>query len=413
MVINNILRLIEKTSSRKEKEDLLKLHDSILLRKVLFYTYEPYKQYYVCNLPKFHMEECRLSNQEELWNGFFNILDRLDRREITGSNAINLLVSYISRAGNTSEWMIRVLERHLNIGITEKTINKIYPGLISIFDVQLAQIFEKSRIKDQGLIGIEPKLDGLRCIAITKGGNTNLYSRNGKVITTNYENTIVRDINELVSNGKIPDNIIFDGELMGKDFTATVSQFRRKTGADVSSHFYHIFDYMTYDEWQKQETSLTSQSMRNILEDFCLDSVSKFLTIVPRDIVLPEQIEKQHDHYVSLGYEGAMIKILDSKYKFGRGFNVMKLKNFHDIDLEVVGFEEGTGKYKNSLGSVIVKYNNVRINIGSGFSDEQRLQIWNNRGKYRNKIVEVRYQELTPDGSLRFPTFRKWRIDKK
>ena len=89
------------------------------------------------------------------------------------------------------------------------------------------------------------------------------------------------------------------------------------------------------------------------------------------------------------------------------------MKDFHDVDLEVISFEEGEGKYENMLGAIVVDFNKVRVNIGSGFTDEERKQIWENRNDFRNQIAEIRYQELTPDGSLRFPTFRGWRPDKK
>ena len=89
------------------------------------------------------------------------------------------------------------------------------------------------------------------------------------------------------------------------------------------------------------------------------------------------------------------------------------MKDFYDVDLEVVGFEEGEGRNTGVLGAVIVKHKDVLVNVGSGFSDNDRKTIWENRTKFRGQIAEIRYQEETPDGSLRFPTFRGWRPDKK
>jgi DNA ligase-1 len=107
-----------------------------------------------------------------------------------------------------------------------------------------------------------------------------------------------------------------------------------------------------------------------------------------------------------------MIKDLDSPYIFGRGYEVMKLKAFFDSDCEVVRIEEGLGKYVGMCGSIVVDFKGVQVGIGSGLSDEQRKAIWNNPEAYIGRIVEVRYQEITPDGSLRFPTFVCWRNDK-
>ena len=90
----------------------------------------------------------------------------------------------------------------------------------------------------------------------------------------------------------------------------------------------------------------------------------------------------------------------------------MKLKAFHDVDLEIKGVLEGTGKHQGKLGSVVVSYKGVDVNVGSGFSDELRDKIWEDRDAFIGKIIEVRYQEVTPDGSLRFPTFVCFRNDR-
>lgn len=410
MYLHQIFDKIKSTSKRTDKEKILKENDSELLRNVLEHTYNPYKQYYVVKLPKIKYVEQK-DHEAIIWEMFLLALNRLELREVTGNDAVAEIVNVLKYAGEErSIWMQKVLKRHLNIGITANTINKVYGDIIPTFKVQLAKIFDPERLKYTQLVATEPKLDGVRCIAISKNGVTNLYSRNGKSISDNYQDTIIKDLNAWSLDNAA--SAVFDGELMGSDFTATVSHFRKKTGADTSSHFYHIFDWMPYEDWINKKSSMNCQTTREKLEDMCLQSSSKFLRIVKRDVVFPDKIKQMHDIYVREGYEGVMIKTLDTNYKFGRGFNVMKLKDFYDADLEVVGFEEGSGKYENSLGAIIVKNKEIRVNVGSGFTDEERKVIWENRGEFRGKIVEVRYQEETPDGSLRFPTFRGWRYDK-
>ena len=126
-----------------------------------------------------------------------------------------------------------------------------------------------------------------------------------------------------------------------------------------------------------------------------------------------EKIKILHDDYVSKGYEGAMIKDLDAPYKFGRGPEVMKLKAFHDVDLKIERLIEGTGKHSGKLGSVVVNYHGVEVQVGSGFSDDLRDTIWAQPDMFVNRMIEVRYQEETPDGSLRFPTFVCFRNDRE
>ena len=89
----------------------------------------------------------------------------------------------------------------------------------------------------------------------------------------------------------------------------------------------------------------------------------------------------------------------------------MKLKDFHDVDLVIERLEAGTGRNKGRLGAIVVKYSGVEVKVGSGFSDELRSMIWDDPTNFIGRVVEVRYQEVTPDGSLRFPTFVCFRND--
>lgn len=140
----------------------------------------------------------------------------------------------------------------------------------------------------------------------------------------------------------------------------------------------------------------------------------KYLKHIPRYIVSADysSIKSWHDDFVSKGHEGAMVKDLDAPYKFGRGPEVMKLKAFNDVDLKVERLLEGTGRHSGKLGSVVVNYQGVEVQVGSGFSDDLRATVWNNPDDFIGRMIEVRYQETTPDGSLRFPTFVCFRNDR-
>ena len=90
----------------------------------------------------------------------------------------------------------------------------------------------------------------------------------------------------------------------------------------------------------------------------------------------------------------------------------MKLKAFYDADLNIEGFVEGTGKHEGKLGSVLVTYEGVQVQVGSGFNDALREQIWSDQESFLGRVIEVRYQEVTENGALRFPTFKCFRNDR-
>lgn len=427
MQISKILTDIDNAKGKQKAVILQSQLNNQLLKRVLQYTYDSYKQYYLrpSNIPDDIKIRFPKGDDDYQWSVFLNTLDRLNAREITGGAAIEAIRDSFCYITEENEfWMRRVLDRHLNIGITSKTVNKIYEELIPVFLVQLAHPYNSKDgsvssagkfIDSKSLIAIEPKLDGFRCVAIVRDGACILYSRNGKVISDNFEDTIVKQLSELNRSKKIGD-LVLDGELMGPDFRSTAQMVHRKIKlAEVDNFWYNVFDWMPLKEWLNQTPSMNAQITREQLEDMNLELQCKHVRLVERIIVPPSERKKYHDIFVAQKYEGIMLKSLDTTYEFKRGKNVVKYKEFFDEDLEVVGFEEGKVGSENEgvLGAIIVKNGTVRVNVGSGFSREQRQDIWSNQSKYRFSIAEIRYQGITEDGSLRFPTFRRWRADKE
>ena len=83
----------------------------------------------------------------------------------------------------------------------------------------------------------------------------------------------------------------------------------------------------------------------------------------------------------------------------------------------VIGYEEGDGRLKGTLGTLFVDYKGNRVGVGSGYTDEQRTLIWANKDNIEGAIIEVKYKEITKDKktgleSLQFPVFVGIRNDK-
>ena len=113
------------------------------------------------------------------------------------------------------------------------------------------------------------------------------------------------------------------------------------------------------------------------------------------------------------GYEGAVIKPMDYKYKGSRSYDWMKMKEVLSVDLRVKKLFEGTGKYEGQMGGVVVEYNGREVKVGGGFSDYQRKSYWDEPMKIHACMIEVLYMEETDDGSLRHPRFVGFREDKE
>jgi DNA ligase-1 len=120
---------------------------------------------------------------------------------------------------------------------------------------------------------------------------------------------------------------------------------------------------------------------------------------------------------VIAGFEGIMIKKLTAPYECKRSSFWMKWKPVITVDLTIVGFEEGTGRNVGRLGALICEGvddgRKIRVNVGTGFSDAQRMEYWHSRDSLLGELAEVEADAVTQnqDGSysLRFPRFVRFR----
>lgn len=408
MKVSEILTAVKNTTGSNAKRDVLQTHsDNQILKQALNFGLNPMTPFHIVKVPKVEGRLIGLHEQGR-WNAFFEVADDCANRRITGNAAIDAMLGVFTCATQEEErWMRKILKKHLAIGASTKTVNKVFPGLIPTFEVALAQKFEEKRIADRDRVGLDPKLDGIRCFAIVENGQALLYARSGKLIT-NFDSTFGRELSTLGTG-------CYDGEIMGEDFTAIMRQAYRKENINTEGTYLALFDFLPLEEWKTREAVMTCQDRYTILRERLLAAGNlNHLRLVPRHIVAAEysDIKGMHDEFVAQGYEGAMVKDLDAPYKFGRGPEVMKLKAFFDADLKIEKLIEGTGKHTGKLGSVGVNYQGVEVQVGSGFSDELRETIWADPDSFVGRTIEVRYQEVTPDGSLRFPTFVCFRNDR-
>ena len=414
LVTDKVLDMLEAISSAKgtnAKKELLKTYlDHYPFQRLIKYTFDPYRSFNVVKVPKVKKEN-RIPDEPHLaWSNFFNNADLCSKRVVTGNAAINLIHHTFMRSSEQQEkWMRKVLKKNLSIGVSTKTINKVMPGLIPTFDVALAQKFEYKRMSRR--VYVEPKLDGIRCLAIIEDDEAKLFTRAGKLIT-NFDDTVGKELARLPSGA-------YDGEIMSNDFTDLMRQVYRKENKDVSDVYFAIFDYLTPEEWQEKGTTNSLKTRKTLLKSFINSAHKsenlKYLKQVRYEPYLDPseaQLKSEHDMWVEQGYEGIMIKDTDACYSFGRDWSVMKYKAFFDADVKVIGLQEGTGKHQGKLGSFLVDYKGVEVRVGSGLNDELIEQIWSDQANVLGRTIEVRYQEETPDGSLRFPTFVCFRNDK-
>ena len=173
---------MQATSSSLDKVEILK-KTSPFIQKVLEYTYNPYKQY--------HLTSKTLIKNKDIVekSGYFDLfylLDALNKRSITGHEAIAYVNSFIGSLDLRQKDLIyKIIDKDLEIRVGAKVINKAFPGLIPEFNVALAQNYEPKLASFGENVDetwyASRKLDGVRCLAVVDvNGTCTLYSRMGK-----------------------------------------------------------------------------------------------------------------------------------------------------------------------------------------------------------------------------------------
>ena len=404
--VKNIIKDLQETSSTNEKIKILKNNEeNELLKLVLEYTYNPYKKYGVSEKILNTVTSDRTSSKT-----IFELLDTL-----ASNNINNSFREEIGAFKNTNicHWDLyeKMILKDLRCNISSKTINRVWKDLIPTsetgIDVRcmLASKFDFEK-PPAGKMFITEKLDGIRiwCI-IDDMGNIELYTRQGKIVEG------CKEIEQAISELKLT-NVILDGELLARDcsygdvYKETIKRAKNKNKFKTGLNF-HVFDIITMDEYKNKLGIRRYSERRKVLD---LITENGFVKVVP---VLYEgndinEALKLLDKYRAKGSEGLICNI-DKVYEFKRSKGCLKLKVMQTCDLKIIGFQEGTGKYANKLGALIVDFKGNSVGVGTGFSDEDRTFIWDNRDSLLGRVVELRYFEITKDKngieSLRFPTY--------
>lgn len=263
---------------------------------------------------------------------------------------------------------------------------------------------------------VSPKLDGIR--ALVCGGK--LLSSKLKLIPNKHVRSMFKHLEGL------------DGELLIVQ-PGTELIFRNTSSAVMSREgtprvIFHVFDYHNA---RGMSFRRRQELVQEVVEDH---SPGCPVRIVEQVLVSRlETLLAYEKKILAKGYEGVMLRSPDGVYKEGRGtwreHSMLKLKRFVQEEAKVIGFEEqmknnnpqkvnelGLKKRsshkenmagKDTLGALIVKSKKYEreFTVGGGFSDEERLDIWNNQKKYKGKLVTFKFFAYGDYDVPRHPTF--------
>jgi bifunctional non-homologous end joining protein LigD len=273
----------------------------------------------------------------------------------------------------------------------------------------------------------EVKWDGYRAIAeINKSTGNKLYSRNGLTFDKAYPK-IFEALKTLKKDA------IIDGEIVVFDESGkpNFQKLQNYQNRDKYAIQYFVFDIIELEG--KSLTNLPLIERKEILKKYLGNAtVIKYCDHVEGEgKVLFQEMRK-------MNLEGMIAKKKNSKYHIGkRSPDWLKLKNVQSQEAIIVGYTDPKGS-RTYFGSLLLavrkKGKLVSIgNVGTGFNDKSLKDLHGKLKKIIRKdspldvpikatpditwvepelVCNIKYTEITDDGSVRHPVFLGLRVDK-
>ena len=455
--ILSILNEIQNDGGKHYKLDVMrKYQENELLKRVFVMTYSPNIVYYVKDLPA-----TPFSNQRgcrTLEEGL-DVLDQVSNRIITGNDAKNAIISSIMHMSNDDEEVIlRIIARDLRCGISENSINKVFPFLVPATPYMGAVGFDEKKARKLFEGGkqceSDVKMDGryVNTIFQLKQKTFNMMSRQGKnslINSKSLQSSVIEFVNILESVGDLLNrqDYVLNGELMmegvsryeANGIIASLIKIGEKEldGDDVSKDklkfckehtmtyeeacekvYITIWDYLPYHIYAKGDTWKVPRHERlnTLIEAMEFFKQDKVRLIEHKIVSTYEDAIAHFNELVNRGEEGTILKSLLGFWEDKKPVHQIKMKLEMTVDMKIAGFNEGNGKYVGMLGSLICESSDGLVKADPyAFSDTQRQEIWDNKDKYLNTIVEVKCNGLSSDRdgnySLLHPVFKTFRDD--
>lgn len=416
MTIYNILTEIKSTSSRLEKEAILKREQhNELLQRVFFLTYDPFTQFYIRKIPAY---KPAANNVADTLDSVLSSLYLLYDRKLTGNAGINFLANLLSNLKHDDAKVLElIIQKDLKCGASESTANKIWPKLVHEYPCMLCTPFDQKLIDKMNFPAIvQLKMDGMRFNAIVDDGKCQFRSRNGKMINLlgNLEKEFIK-----LANGN---SLVFDGELIVKEAGKILD---RQTGNGILNKA--VKGTISITEAEKVSATLWDVIPYN---DF-INGLGKTQYAVRfamlQTMKLPDGIHLvEHkivnsfdearilfESYLAEKQEGIILKDLSGVWANKRVKTQIKFKAELDCDLRITAIQLGTGKYEGMVGAYICESEDgiVKVDVGSGLSDLDRTNF-DVIGKIAAVLYNARIKNKQGEESLFLPRLIEIREDK-
>lgn len=262
----------------------------------------------------------------------------------------------------------------------------------------LAKTYEDHKDKiDWNNCYIQPKLDGMRCLAKISKGKVQLISREGKEIQ-NMDH-IIKELSE------IKQDVILDGELYahGLSFQENMRLIKKYRKGETENIIFHIYDSISEESfWERS---------KNVFNAIHSVDYGNLWDVDTNKIYNEKELQKYHAQFIQEGYEGSIVRWGEKGYKLNsRSENLLKYKDFQDIALPILDIIPASQRPEWGVPQFELK--GKKFEAGMRYSHKEREDFLKNKSKYIGKTAEIRFFEYSDDGIPRFPVMVGIRLDK-
>lgn len=429
-MIDKIFNDLAATSSRLEKEAILTANkNNDVLRWACFLALDPFTNFYIRKIPKYKTGIGPYVSLQQALDSLYS----LSARQVTGNAGIEFLTKLLEELEPEDAKVIeRVIEKDLRCGVSEATVNKIWPNLVPTYPCMLASGYEDKLVnKITWPANVQLKLDGMRFNAIVKNGSVEFRSRNGKLL--NLLGQLEQEFLAIAGN----EEVVFDGELNVMD-TDTMQFLARQIGNGILSKaqkgtltlgdaaLIHatVWDWIPYADFLTGRCAtpyrIRLNSLFSTMDSAAFEKtefrVGKVHKVWNENVNSLEEAQQRFEQLLGEGQEGIILKDLNAPWEDKRAKHQIKFKGELECDLMCVDWVEGTGKNAGRLGALVLESSDgkVKVSVGTGFTDADRDRI---SKKVIGKVIAIKYNGRVVDQrtgvcSLFLPVFIEVREDK-
>ncbi len=415
MTLYEIVKSLQSAQGSIAKQAILDANkDNALFKAYMKATYDVGINYYQKKLPKGIVPG---KNEFELCDIEF-MQEELASRSITGGFAIaglKVRANHLNVEGQNL--LTYMLDHSIGASVGDTMVLKTWPDLYFIPPYQRCSLLDKKtreKFSDGKPFYVQTKCDGsFAYIVKWPDGKAEVITRQGSKYPQEFA--------DMMATGLKPGMVVV-GELevynTGKACNVGLDELLdRKTGNGLLNSVlkdgtlddtYEVrctaWDLLTTDEFTAGKSTRTYQDRYEHFKDHEIYHVGAQIVLVKTWVVntLEDAFTIYRDH-TSRGLEGCVIKQMGSLWKNGTSKDNLKMKLKFQVEMRCVGIYEGEGKAAGMMGGANLESEDGEITngCGTGFSDKQRKEFWNDPSSIVGKVVAVEANDITQDRDVR------------